>query len=85
MNGTTPPPASSFSLSSGTKLAIEIGTSKSLVPAGITTVRGATPLPGATASSPTAARLGTVLIKGLNPASLGRIQPTLTFTVVTTD
>ena len=79
MNGTTPYGASSFTTTAGTKASLQVGATQNLVPNGVT-VRGATALPGAAA---TTGMTGAVTVKGLGASSFGTLPATLTFRVNT--
>lgn len=74
--------ASTFTVSSGTKVSMKIGSTQSLVPNGVS-VRGATSLPGAAATTST--YKGLVTINGLTTGSFGTLPSFLVFTVNTTD
>jgi len=80
-DGATPYGATSFSVGSATKVAIQIGTTQNIVPNGIA-VRGAMALPGAAAA---AGQSGAVVVKGLGASSFGKIPATLTFEVFTSN
>jgi hypothetical protein len=82
MNGATPYGASSFTVSSGTKVSFQVGATQNLVPNGITTVRGSKTLPGAAAAE---GMTGPVTIKGLGTGSFGTLPPILTFEVYTSN
>jgi len=74
--------ATTYTVSSGTKVSIKIGDKQSLVPNGVS-VRGTTALPGATATTST--YKGPVTINGLAAGSFGTLPSLLSFTVLTSD
>ena len=75
--------AASYSVSSGTKISMQIGTTSSVIPNGIS-VRGAAALPGAAATAST--YKGQVTIKNLAAGAFPAPAPTvLTVTVSTLD
>ena len=83
MNGVTPYGASSFTVSSGTKVSFKVGAVENLVSNLVGTgVRGAKALPGAAAA---AGMTGPVTIKGLGTGSFGTLPPVLTFEVYTSN